>query len=68
MNQKELTRITTLQITEIVQLPEEHLAGDKDGYAKTMAEDIKKDYGFDDVVVLSAQDFIRNKKEEVEQQ
>lgn len=64
---KEITRITTLQITEIVKVPDEMLAGDKDAYAKTLAADMKKDYGFDDVVVLNAQDFVRDNEEAEEQ-
>lgn len=58
MNKKEITTITVLQITEIMQVPDEQMVSNKDGYAKTLAADLKKDYGFDDVVVLSAQQFI----------
>ena len=65
---KEITRITTVQITEIVKVPDEKMAGDKDAYAKTLAADMKKDYGFDDVLVLSAQDFIRDGQKDTSRQ
>lgn len=54
---KEVTRITTVQITVIEKVADDYVP-DKDKYSKELIEHLKGE-GADDVVVLNVQDFIR---------
>lgn len=59
---KEITRIITMQIKEVIKVPDAKMAGNKDAYAKTLAEDMRNDYSFEAVEVLSVQESIIDKK------
>lgn len=53
----EITKITTIQITEIFKNQTD--LQDKTEYGKELAEDIKNIFGADDVVATNVQDFVR---------
>ena len=59
---KELTRVTTVQLTEILRVDDEmaaRLQGTDDAYKAYLSGVMRKRLGVDDVVVTNVQDFIR---------
>lgn len=60
---KEVTRITTLRVTEIIRVEDEKDLVEKTEYGKTLANDCKEIFRVDDVVVDNVQDFILDKTE-----
>ena len=59
---KEITRITTLQITEVFKVENESELQNKTEYGKKFAEDVKTIFQADDVkVVGEVQDFVMDK-------
>lgn len=58
---KEITRIITVQITDIAEVEDDFdFKESKERTRKITADAIKEDYEVDDVVVLDVQDFIRD--------
>ena len=60
---KEITRIITVQITDIAKVNSEKDVHSKEEEAKAVAEMIKEELGVDDVVITNVQDFIRDVEE-----
>ena len=59
---KEITRITTLQITEVYKVENEAELQNKNEYGEQFAEDVKLIFQADDVkVVGEVQDFVLDK-------
>lgn len=56
----EVTRITTIQITEIFKNQSASDLQDRTEYGKEFAEDVKNIFGADDVVAINVQDFVRD--------
>lgn len=54
----EVTRITTIQITEIFKNQTD--LQDRTEYGKEFAEDVKNIFNADDVVAINVQDFVRD--------
>lgn len=56
----EITRITTIKITEIFKAQSEADLQDKTEYGKELADDVKNIFGVDNVVATDVQDFVKD--------